>query len=420
MSLKLNISNLTSEVKAKINKELKFHVQTGRNKEIRQTIIPYHIPDDQNHIYVPLYYAIEAGIGVPSDTYMSGEMEFKGTLRDYQRATKRDVIDRLNEYGACLLSLPVGWGKTIFSIYISCKIRLKTLILVNRLVLMDQWVEAIKSVCSNPKIQVLKTKSELDLTNDFFIMNALNVSKKPLDFFRDIGTLICDEVHLLCSPTQYQSFFRVCPRYSIALSATPTRLDGMDKLLEFFFSRDKIEQKLVKKHYVQIVHTGITFDQKYNSDGSLNWNSVINGQAISEPRNRMIISIIQKNPERNMLVLCKRLVQGEWLIDQLTSMGESVTDLIRQDKYDPNARILVATIQKCGVGFSHEKMDSLILAGDLEEKYIQVLGRVFRSLHNVPLIFDIVDENPILQRHLTTRKRVYKETGGIISTVKFY
>tara|TARA_E500000331_G_C17128746_1_gene657204 strand:+ start:165 stop:461 length:297 start_codon:yes stop_codon:yes gene_type:complete len=79
---------------------------------------------------------------------------------------------------------------------------------------------------------------------------------------------------------------------------------------------------------------------------------------------------------------------------------------------------LIATISKAGVGFDHPKMDALILASDVEEYFIQYLGRVFRREDVHPLIFDLVDNFNSLKRHYYTRKKVYEESGGTILNFK--
>ena len=85
----------------------------------------------------------------------------------------------------------------------------------------------------------------------------------------------------------------------------------------------------------------------------------------------------------------------------------------RQD-YNYESRILVATISKAGVGFDHPKMDALLLASDVEEYFIQYLGRVFRREDVIPIIFDMVDNYPSLKRHYYTRKKAYEKHGGTI------
>ena len=88
-----------------------------------------------------------------------------------------------------------------------------------------------------------------------------------------------------------------------------------------------------------------------------------------------------------MLILSKRIEQIDYIVKELRSKGEDVTCFKgnKQD-YNPNARIMVATISKAGVGFDHPKMDTLILAGDVEGYFIQYLGRVFRREDVHPII----------------------------------
>jgi superfamily II DNA or RNA helicase len=138
-----------------------------------------------------------------------------------------------------------------------------------------------------------------------------------------------------------------------------------------------------------------------------------------EERNRMILDVILKHQDRHFLVLCKRISQARYLIEDLEKNGENVTSLLgNNNKFDEKSRILVATVQKCGVGFSHDVLDALVIASDMEEYFIQYLGRVMRTEEVEPIIFDFVDEHPILQRHFQTRKKVYQESGGIIKTIK--
>ena len=95
--------------------------------------------------------------------------------------------------------------------------------------------------------------------------------------------------------------------------------------------------------------------------------------------------------------------------------GESVTSFTgSKQKYNCDSRILIATISKAGVGFDHPKMDTLILASDVEEYFIQYLGRVFRREDVHPIIFDLVDNFNSLKRHYYTRKKVYESSGGEI------
>jgi len=75
---------------------------------------------------------------------------------------------------------------------------------------------------------------------------------------------------------------------------------------------------------------------------------------------------------------------------------------------------LVGTTSKCGTGFDFPKLDCLILASDIQQYYIQALGRVLRRPDVEPIVFDLVDENHILRLHFESRVEVYKRIGGKI------
>jgi hypothetical protein len=56
----------------------------------------------------------------------------------------------------------------------------------------------------------------------------------------------------------------------------------------------------------------------------------------------------------------------------------------------------------------------LILASDVEQYFVQYLGRVFRREDTEPVIIDLVDNYSLLYKHFQTRNSVYIEHGGIV------
>ena len=422
MSIKLLLDDLSEDQKKNITDKLQFQKkETQYNKmNVLPKIRPYDIVDlsGSAYIFLPFYWAIKnitQSKRPERDQYPPNETTFKGSLRKLQKEVKSDALKLLGRNGTCLLSLYTGAGKTITSIYLSCKIGLKTLIIVHRLVLIDQWKKSIEKVCDSPKIQVLTAKSKLDPECDFFIINAINVSKFQHGDFDLIGTLLVDEIHVMATEKLAQSFYYITPRYCIGLSATPYRSDGMDELINVYFSKHRITRKLFRQHYVFKLITNIVPDYKTAPNGKLDWNSVLESQTMNEMRNEMIINVVKCFKDRNFLILSKRVKQVEYLVNRLKEDGEDVTSLVGVKKqFDYNSRILIATVQKAGVGFDHPKLDALILASDVEEYFIQYLGRVFRTEDVIPIIFDLIDDFNTLKRHYYTRRKIYIEHGGII------
>ena len=303
---------------------------------------------------------------------------------------------------------------TAMSIYIATKIKLKTLIITHRIVLIKQWKESLKKFCPNSTIQVLTTKSEMK-DCDFYIMNAANVPKHDSEFYSKIGNLIVDEVHLIMAEGLSKCMQRLVPRYVTGLSATPYREDGLNILLDLYFGTRKIHRKLFRKHTVYKVKTNFVPTVELANNGRINWGVILDSQANDKRRNDMIIDIVKFFPERVFLILCKRVNQGKYLVERLKEEGEDVTSLIgNQQEYEQKSRILVGTSSKAGTGFDHPRLNAMILASDIQSYFIQFLGRVLRTQDVVPLIFDIVDKNPILERHYKVRRSVYLEHGGTL------
>jgi superfamily II DNA or RNA helicase len=409
MSIAVSMLELNNEQKTKILDKLQ--IENGN-----KWIYPYEIKE--NDIFLPYAFARhKLGLLPPKrDQYTTINLEFNGSLRDYQVTVKTKAIQLLNQTGCCLLSLHVGWGKSILGIYLLTRLKFKTLIVVNKLLLLTQWKKEIES-STNATVQIITPKTK-ELTGNVFIINAINVPKLSKDFFQDIGTLIIDEIHLIMAEKIYSAMFRLFPKYVIALSATPYRPDGLNELLDIYCGSNKIIEKLFKPHIVYTIYTNlkITYDLQYN--GKMDWNSLLQNQAEHPQRLTIIIDIIQKHSDHYFLVLCKRIAQGELIKNALLEKGENVTELLgTKSTFDENARIVVATTQKCGVGFSHSKLNALLLASDMEEYFIQYLGRVFRNPNSNPIIFDLVDNVSILKKHYQTRKKVYLTSGGSINEI---
>jgi superfamily II DNA or RNA helicase len=309
---------------------------------------------------------------------------------------------------------------TAMAIYLSSKIGLKTLVISHRLILMSQWKKSIQKFCPDSKIGIINPRITKNINNyDFCIVNATNVPKMPREFYKNFLTVVVDECHLIMAKGLSKCLQMLVPRYLIGLSATPYREDGLNILLDLYFGTNKIYRKLSRLHTVYKIKTNFEPLVELGANGKVNWGKLLDSQCNNIQRNEMIIRLIKALPKRNILVLCKRVIQGKYLVRRLQDEKEDVTSLIgSQQEYEQSSRILVGTCSKAGVGFDHPKLNTLIMASDILAYYIQYLGRVFRTRDTIPLVFDIVDKNGILEKHYKVRRKVYLEHGGKISNFK--
>lgn len=405
MSIVIPLSKLTDD-----NKTTCHEISCIQHKN--KMLEPYKITN--NMIYLPFAFAVQKlGLKRPErDTSIGFQTKFVGKLRDEQKEVKKEAVKYLNKDGCCLLALRIAFGKTCLSINIACSIKMKTLIVVHKLVLIKQWKESIGNF-SNARIQVLNSKSKFDQNCDFFIMNAVNIPKMGHKFFNAIGCMVIDECHCIMAEQISYLMNYVQPRYLIGLSATPYRNDDLNILLDLYFGKNKIIRKLFHPHNVYLVYTEFKPEVKVMDTGRVDYNHILDSLSKSPERNAIIIDIINSFPDRCFLVLVKRIYQGNYLKKKLEELGEHVDTLLgtKQD-FDKNARILIGTSSKVGTGFDHKKLDSLILAAPIKDYYMQTIGRIMRTKDRVPYIFDLVDKNPILLKHYKLRKEIYNETGG--------
>lgn len=414
MSRKIAIDNLSNKELETLSTDLQVAQEPSKYAFNSQPNIICLYEAEGNYLYIPFYYG--KNYPRPSrEKFTEKNVLFSGELRENQKEVKTEAIKRLNSHGSVIIAAACGFGKTSTAIYIATKIKMKTLILCHRIVLVNQWKEAIKKFCPDASVQVISGTSPKKDEVDFYIMNAINVPKHSRKFYEDIGFVIVDEMHLIMADKLSQCMRYLTPRYLLGLSATPYRTDGLDILLDMYFGKYKIVRKLYRRHIVYRLNTEFKPEVKLNRMGKVDWSSVLESQCSNKERNELIIRLIKYFPDRVFLVLCKRVDQANYLVQRLIEEKEDVTSLIGSNQeFEQSSRILVGTVQKTGVGFDHARLDSLVLASDVEQYFVQYLGRVFRSQETEPIIFDLVDNYPLLLKHFKTRNSVYIEHGGIV------
>jgi len=420
MSLVTSINSLSDESMGVINKDLKIKMDDKYSFGPARYMVPYDITDGDD-IKLPFSFACHKLKLQRRNRDMFGQnkVDFMGELRDEQGIVKKEAIKILNKTGSVILSMYCGFGKTITSINIACSIKMKTLIIVNKIVLMKQWEESINVFCPDATVQKVTPKSQLNEDADFYIINAINTVKMGEEFFSNVGVVIVDEAHLIMAETVSKCLNNVSPRYLIGLTATPYRPDGLDKLIEFYFGTNKIIRELWREHKVYKVSTGFVPQVEMAMNGRVNWGSVLDSQSKDEKRNQLIVDIICHFSTRTFLVLVKRVEQGELLHKMLVDSGQTVASLVgAKQTFDATARILIGTCSKVGTGFDHPSLDTLLMAADVKEYFIQYLGRCMRTKDGIPMVFDLVDDYSILNKHYNTRKNIYKKHGGVIEDFK--
>lgn len=180
MSIKYAINSLSNEQRDKINDELKIEIENNKYNLFasKKIIYPYLI--DGDNIHLPFAYAsTELSMKRRERTeFPVMKIKFEGSLREEQEKIKQEAIKQMNVAGSVIISLYTGGGKTITSINLACSIKLKTLVIVNKVVLINQWEDSLKKFCPSATICKLIPKAKFNEEADFFYYKCYKCSEK--------------------------------------------------------------------------------------------------------------------------------------------------------------------------------------------------------------------------------------------------
>jgi len=335
--------------------------------------------------------------------------KFIGELRPEQVNIYHNAKKMLNENHVVMISCYPGFGKTITTLALACSFGMPIVVVCHRVCLFHQWKDAVERFCS--PCHIVKLPDEQIKKFDLAIVNIASIDK--LKFLPKDFLLVTDEAHLLLSEKRSLNLLKLFPRRLIGLTATPYRPDELHVLFKHFYGSNFIVKKLYKVHDIYTVHTGIVMKER-RLYGKLDWNYMLEQQSEHVGRHAIIVNIIVNlfPLNRTWLVLVKRKSHGQALHDLLSRHNRVVSLLIGNvHVYDQNCNVLIGTVGKIGTGFDFPKLDSLMVAADMVQYYIQFLGRVMRT-SNVPIVVDLVDSHPIMMHHFKERRKEYLQHGG--------
>ena len=409
-----------------------FLIQKYKKQNIKFNIYK----ETDTYIIVPKYYGIKL-FGLPKyDKENEGEhinINFTGTLRELQINIINDIIPYINNNYGGILCLPCGTGKTIIALYLIAYFKVKTLIIVHKTFLLEQWCARIREF-TNASIGIIQQKKQDVKNNDIVIGMLQSIAKEQYDnnIFKDFGMVIFDEAHH--APSQY--FSKALPiiscKRTIGLSATPTRADKLDKILYWYFG--DIMYKCETATDIPVNVKCITFDIEHPKfkelklyNGDINRAATINKIITIGRRNKLIIdNIVEvlKLHNRKIIVLSDRIKHLELLKKRLDTYNVCTSDYyiggMKQEALNKseNADVIFATYTMASEALDIPSLNTLFMVTP-RVKIEQSVGRILRKidLNSIPMIFDFIDNLPSFVRASIIRKRFYKSKNFTIKSI---
>lgn len=174
---------------------------------------------------VPYLQPVETEQRVVGDVV--GMRPFRLSLRQWQHKPAQVLMDTPGDKTLCL---GCGKGKSILALWYAERLTMRTLILVDRDFLLDQWRGYIKKCFGYriDEIAIWKGGKKPPKQADFTIAMIHTLRNRTLDkaWCEQFGLVIVDENHVASAPS-FQKLIVSFPGERLGLSATPDRKDGM-------------------------------------------------------------------------------------------------------------------------------------------------------------------------------------------------
>lgn len=363
------------------------------------------------------------------------EVKFNGSLREEQQI----AIDHMLKYDNGILCAPTGFGKTVIGCKLIAERKVNTLILVNKIQLLNQWKDRIKEFLDVKEVGEISSKKK-NITNviDVVSVKSLWNNGNVLDIAKNYGMIIIDECHHTAAYTFEQAINTGNAKYVYGISATPERENGHTPIIKMqcgdirykvdslkFNKKLNIPMKVIaKKSHLNFTNQNID-NYELNEINDLIAKDII--------RSENIIKDIKKEYDngKNILVLTERLELMNYIYDKLSKytnnifkyyggIGKKVLksymELNNQINENEDNKIIVATGSYIGEGFDDSKLDVLFLTMPIsgQTRVTQYAGRLHRQDSNKKeiLIYDYIDDNFSKTRNMfLKRKKTYEKLG---------
>ncbi len=435
---------------------IKEHLTIHEEQHIRSNLMvkpyipnsPIKLPEfaiyreSRNKIYVPRYFG-EEHYGEPDEIKIKEpqtiNLQFSGELRDYQEKIVNTFLKKSNEGGG-LLEIPCGRGKTVMALKILAELKVKTLVIVHKGFLLNQWVERIEQFLPNARVGKIQGQV-IDIEDKDIVigmLQSLSMKDYPPDLFSDFGLTIVDEVHHIAAEVFVRSLFKIVTKYMLGLSATMQRKDGLSKVFKMFLGPVIYKEKNSMEHDVLV--KAIEYknsDEEFNKvaydyRGNPLYSTMISKLCKCEERTLFILKVIKdmflENNKQQIIILAhnKNLLTSLYKHidnDGYATVGYYVGGMKEAAlKESETKNIIIATYSMASEALDIKTLTTLVMATPKTD-VTQSIGRILRTKHSQPVVVDIIDDHDLFKKQWNKRHKYYNKLNYTIlrtNNFKYY
>lgn len=337
---------------------------------------------------------------------------------DQERCSKElQLLHKKREFSA-VLEAPCGWGKTFQLAYYLWMVQQKTLILVDRTVLVTQMVEEIEGN-TNIKVNVLSAKNKE--VGDINIATLQFLMKNPevlAALAVTVGSVVLDECHVAPAAKFCRVIGQLPAKYRLGLSATPTRSDGLTQVIHDVFTNNTI---VGVNDGLSCSLVGVSRDEIFNIQSldtyKADYDEFVTQPSISEDVTALLTEMVTQVGRIILLYTTSQVVQQHYF-DLLTALGlrcvivnaktkkrTTIFKAVDNKEYDV---IIAGNVLNKGV--SIKRLDTCVNLSTLTKEDIeQVVGRLRRDHpeKRSPILIDFLFSG-LLRRKTATRYYAYQ------------
>jgi len=394
--------------------------------------------ENNNKMYLPRFYGIQR-YGVPDRCDIEEgddiDVPFELSLRDYQvkivdiycNYVSKPLSKENAQHGdGGILEVPCGRGKTIMALNIISKIKKKTLILVHKEFLMNQWIERMNDFL--PTARIGKIQGPVFDIEDKDVVIGMIQSLYDKEYapnaFSSFGLTIIDEVHRIGSEQFSRTLFKTITPYMLGISATVERKDKLTKVLYMFIGGKIYEEKRTEEDPVCV--RAIEYksdDPEFNNveldyRGNTKFSSMIVKLCAFGPRSDFIVNVLrdllEEHPENQIMILCQNKSLLTYLYEainyrEIASVGYYIGGMKQVKLQETETKkIVLATYAMAAEALDIKTLATLVMVSPKTD-IVQSVGRILRVKHKHPIIVDIVDMHENFQKQWLQRRRFYKK-----------
>jgi len=394
--------------------------------------------ENQSKIYLPRFYGINR-YGLPDRSEISSgvdiNLEFTKPLRDYQEQIIKIYMEHVNSPiskdsqllgNGGILEVKCGAGKTVMALKIVSLLKKKTLIIVHKEFLMNQWIERINEFLPGAKVGKIQGPAIEIEGNDIVIgmIQTLYDKEYPSDTFSDFGLTIIDEVHRIGSEQFSKTLLKTITANMLGISATVERKDKLTKVLYMFigdkiYSNKEQDDDPVTVRAINYIVNDTQFNEvEYDFRGNPKYSTMITKLCEFGPRSdfivRIINDLIKEDHEKQIMILCHNRSLLSYLYEAITyrgfaTVGYYVGGMKQKNLQETEEKqIVLATYAMAAEALDIKTLSTLVMVTPKTD-ITQSVGRILRAKHENPVIVDIVDGHELFKKQWIQRRRFYKK-----------